>query len=110
MNGRVGAVRNCIMMTCYILSVNCQWSSWSSSYKDVQMYNEQCVESCGGAALHETRHKTVKENHGGTCSGATDRKTDCNNQGCIGCHNNLDCPEGIECLHDHCSIPPGNHL
>ena len=64
------------MMTCYILSVNCQWSRWSSS--------SSCTKRCGGGTLHETRHKTVKENHGGTCSGATDRKTDCNNQSCLG--------------------------
>ena len=64
------------MMTCYILSVNCQWSSWSTS--------SSCTKSCGGGTLHETRHKTVKENHGGTCSGATDRKTDCNTQSCVG--------------------------
>ena len=33
--------------------------------------------------LTETRHKTVKENHGGTCSGAIERKTDCNTEACI---------------------------
>ena len=59
----------------YLLhTVNCQWSSWSSS--------SSCTKSCGGGTLRETRHKTVKENHGGTCSGAIERRTDCNTQSC----------------------------
>ena len=59
----------------YLLhTVNCQWSSWSSS--------SSCTKSCGGGTLLETRHITVKENHGGTCSGNFGRRTDCNTQSC----------------------------
>ena len=62
------------MMNYYILSVNCELSSWSSF--------SSCTKTCGGGTRHETRHKTVKENHGGTCFGATEQKTDCNTQSC----------------------------
>ena len=55
--------------------VNCQWSSWSSP--------SSCTKICGGGTLTETRHKIVKENRGGTCSGATERKTECNTEACI---------------------------
>ena len=59
----------------YLLhTVNCQWSSWSSPFS--------CSKSCGGGTQHETRHKTVKENNGGTCSGDFGRRTDCNTQSC----------------------------
>ena len=61
----------------YIVSVNCQWSSWSR-------WSRSCTKSCGGGTLHENRRKTVKENHGGTCSGAIGRKTDCNTHSCPG--------------------------
>ena len=64
------------MMTYYILSVNCEWSSWSSPLS--------CSKSCGGGAKLEIRHKTVIENHGGTCSGSFHQKTDCNTQSCPG--------------------------
>ena len=65
-----------ILIKYKLFSVNCEWSSWSGA--------SSCSKSCGGGTQSETRHKTVKENHGGTCSGATDRKTDCNNQSCLG--------------------------
>ena len=63
-------------LLCIIVSVNCQWSSWRSSLS--------CSKTCGGGTLHEKRHKTVTENHGGTCFGPknTQRTTDCNTQSC----------------------------
>ena len=68
---------NCIIITCYILSVHCQWSEWTYLSSD-------CSKKCGGGTQKETRHKIVEENPGGTCSGAAERKTDCNTQSCIG--------------------------
>ena len=56
----------------YIDSVDCQWSSWRS----------KCSKSCGAGTLHSTRHKTIEENHGGTCSGATEQTSDCNTRSC----------------------------
>ena len=58
------------------LSVDCQWSSWSSPLS--------CSKSCGGGKQLEIRHKTVIENHGGTCSGSFHLKIDCNTQSCPG--------------------------
>ena len=64
-------------MTYYILSVNCEWSSWSSF--------SPCTKTCGGGTRHETRHITSTENlekYGGTCSGTFERTKDCNTKSC----------------------------
>ena len=56
------------------LSVDCQWSSWSSP--------SSCTKSCSGGKQEKTRHKTVEERYGGTCSGSSSQINDCNIQKC----------------------------
>ena len=47
-------------MTCYILSVNCEWSNWSSF--------SSCSKSCGGGTQFQSRSKVTEEANGGTCT------------------------------------------
>ena len=60
----------------YIISVNCQWSSWSRY--------SGCTKSCGGGTQFTTRTKTIPESDGGTCSGEKVYSRNCNVQSCPG--------------------------
>ena len=60
----------------YIISVNCQWSSWSRY--------SGCTKSCGGGTQFTKRTKTVQESGGGTCSGEKMYSRNCNIQSCKG--------------------------
>ena len=60
----------------YIISVNCQWSSWSGY--------SGCTKSCGGGTQFKTRIKTIPESDGGTCFGEKENSRNCNIQNCPG--------------------------
>ena len=60
----------------FIISVNCQWSSWSTY--------SGCTKSCGGGTQFTTRIKTIPESDGGTCSGEKAYSRNCNMQNCPG--------------------------
>ena len=59
-----------------IISVNCQWSSWSRY--------SGCTKSCGGGTQFTKRTKTIQESDGGTCSGEKVYSRNCNIQSCEG--------------------------
>ena len=60
----------------YIISVYCQWSSWS--------HYSGCTKSCGGGTQFRTRIKTIPESDGGTCFGEKVYTRNCNVQNCPG--------------------------
>ena len=59
---------------CTLLSVDCQWSSWTPS--------GSCSKSCAGGIQNYTRNKTVSESNGGSCSGLSEKTDSCNTQDC----------------------------
>ena len=60
----------------YVISVNCQWSSWSRY--------SGCTKSCGGGTQFKSRIKTIPESDGGTCFGEKENYRNCNIQNCPG--------------------------
>ena len=57
-----------------IFSVDCQWSSWTT--------DGSCSKSCGSGVQKSTRHKTVSESNGGSCSGSSEKYEPCNDKDC----------------------------